>query len=184
MSNVAGTRRDKNTGKPVGFIHPYAIIGQPPEHRDFRWNELQGLSESLAPIIDPTAIVEAFATVDAGLQRHTTVGKRVMLMKHSHVGHDAVIGDDCNVAPGALIGGHCIIGDRVKIGMGAMIRPRTWVGDDAVIGMGAVVVKSVPRGQTWVGNPAGRILNKTEPLLWTPEEEYDCWMDWWESWHR
>jgi UDP-3-O-[3-hydroxymyristoyl] glucosamine N-acyltransferase len=98
--------------------------------------------------------IEAFVTVDAGVEKPTRIGARTWLMKHVHIGHDAVIGAGCEIAPGAVIGGYCDVGARVKIGINACIKPMVWVGDDARIGAGAVVVKNVPAGVTVVGNPA------------------------------
>jgi acetyltransferase-like isoleucine patch superfamily enzyme len=44
-----------------------------------------------------------------------------------------------------------------SIGAGAIILPGLIIGRGAMIGAGAVVTKSVPDGETWVGNPARRI---------------------------
>lgn len=49
-----------------------------------------------------------------------------------------------------------IIGKGAVIGAGAMLLPGVVIGENAVIGMGAVVTKSVPAGETWIGNPARR----------------------------
>lgn len=163
-----------------GFISPLAVIGQPPEHRDYRWKADEITFHT--PDIHPTAIVEAYVTIDSGIHNATYVGAETLVMKHAHIGHDANIGEKCNIAPGALIGGHVTVGNRVKIGMGAMIRPRVSVGNGAIIGMGAVVVKNVPAGETWAGNPARPIDNFS--VKWTPQEEYDAWMEWWESWNK
>jgi acetyltransferase-like isoleucine patch superfamily enzyme len=78
-------------------------------------------------------------------------------MTKCHIGHDAEVGDDVEIAPLASVGGECEIGHRVKIGQGAVFKPRVKVGNDAVIGAGAVVVKDVPAGETWVGNPAKKL---------------------------
>lgn len=177
----AGTRIEQGTGKALGFISPHAVIGEPPEHRDYRWKALSNTERAFyAPLISTSAIVEAFVTVDAGIESSTVIGARTMLMKHCHVGHDAIVGEDCNIAPGVMIGGHVVISRRVKVGMGAMIRPRIKIGEGAIIGMGTVVVKDVPPGETWAGNPARRIENR-EPKEWTPEQEYDAWMEWYEE---
>jgi len=41
-----------------------------------------------------------------------------------------------------------------SIGAGAIILPGLTIGEGAMIGAGAVVTKSVPDGETWIGNPA------------------------------
>lgn len=146
------------------MIHPWALVGQPPESRDYRH-----VTEGFTPEIAATATLEAFVTVDAGVERPTSVGDRSWLMKKVHVGHDAVIGDNVEIAPLTSVGGYVEIGDGVKVGQGAVFKPRVKVGDGAVIGAGAVVVKDVPAGETWAGNPARRL--KPNPTAQTPLEQ-------------
>lgn len=135
-----------------GGRHHAAIIGSPPESRE--WKPGDAMHE---PQIALTARIEAFAAVDAGLHQPTQVGARTWLMKHVHVGHDAVIGADCELAPGTVISGHVEVGDGVKFGVGAVVRPFITIGDGARIGCGAVVVKDVPAGEVWAGNPARKL---------------------------
>ena len=52
------------------------------------------------------------------------------------------------------------IGDDVWIGANATILPGVTIGDGAIIGAGAVVTHDVPAGETWVGNPAGKIRHE------------------------
>ena len=135
-----------------------AVIGHAPEHRDWTPGD-----PAHPPVIDPTARIEAFVTVDSGISHpraSTRIGPRTWLMKHVHVGHDAIIEADCELAPGAVIGGHCDIGPRVKIGLNATLLPFVKVGEGARIGAGAVVTKNVPAGEVWAGNPAKRLPPK------------------------
>lgn len=135
-----------------GGVDQTAVIGHAPEMRQWKPNQL-----AYKPALGRGVRIEAFVTVDAGIERPTKIGARTWLMKHVHVGHDAQIGEDCELAPGAVVGGYCIIGDRVKVGINASLRPGVFVGDDARIGMGAVVIADVLPGETVVGNPARRI---------------------------
>jgi acetyltransferase-like isoleucine patch superfamily enzyme len=138
-------------------IHPTAVIGEVPESREVIWQFYAGAYVPLTfypPLIDPTAIVGAFCTIDAGLKQPTRVGARTLLMKRCHMGHDAQVGADCEVGVGVVISGECVIGDRVQIGGSAWIKPLVKVGEGARIGGGAVVVRDVLAGQVVAGNPA------------------------------
>lgn len=134
--------------RPTG-CHSTAVIGEPPEHRD--WQEGDPF---FSPDIAPSARINPLVTVDGGMHRPTTIGARTFVMAGCHIGHDAQIGADCEIAPLCSIGGHVELGKGVKVGQGALFKPFVKVGDGARIGMGAVVTKDVPAGETWAGNPA------------------------------
>lgn len=139
---------------PINRVSHLALIGSPPESRSH-----EGV---VAGYYLYGARIEAFCTVDSGTQRPTQIGQS-WLMKGCHVGHDAYIGDGCELAPHVCVGGWAEIEDDVRIGMGAIIRNRVKIGKGARIGMGAVVVKDVPAGEVWVGNPAHQ-LGGPDPL--------------------
>lgn len=50
-----------------------------------------------------------------------------------------------------------VVEDDVSVGANATILPGVVLGRGCVIGAGAVVTRSVPPGETWVGNPARRL---------------------------
>jgi acyl-[acyl carrier protein]--UDP-N-acetylglucosamine O-acyltransferase len=129
--------------------HPTAALGGPPEHRD--WKPGVAL---FPPEIDPTARINSFVTVDSGLWAPTRVGARTFLMSKVHIGHDCQIGADCEIAVGTVLAGHVVLEDGVRCGVGVLFRPFIHVGAGARLGSGAVVVKDVPAGEVWVGNPA------------------------------
>jgi acyl-[acyl carrier protein]--UDP-N-acetylglucosamine O-acyltransferase len=145
-----------------GFIHETAEIGAPPEHRD--WQEG---NPGMYPYISPTAQINAFCTIDAGTERRTSIGERTFLMARCHLGHDCQIGADVELAAGTTLAGHVTIEDGARLGVGVCVKPRITIGAGARIGAGAVVVKDVPAGETWVGNPAREISTaRSDRSIW------------------
>lgn len=67
--------------------------------------------------VDPTASVAPLAFVDSGAK----VGARTQLAGGTHVGRNAVLGEDGVVHPGAKILDRCIVGDRVILHAGAVV---------------------------------------------------------------
>jgi serine O-acetyltransferase len=78
------------------------------------------------------------------------------------IGETAVIGDDCILFHGVLLGGtkfepikrHPTIGNRVLLGAGAKILGPIEIGDDCRVGANSVVTKSFPAKSIIVGIPA------------------------------
>ena len=104
------------------------------------------------------AILCPFVTMTSNI----VIGKHFHANIYSYIEHDCVIGDYVTFAPGAKCNGNIVIEDHAYIGSGAVIKQGRHgeplvIGKGAIIGMGAVVTKSVPPGETVVGNPA-RIL--------------------------
>jgi acyl-[acyl carrier protein]--UDP-N-acetylglucosamine O-acyltransferase len=139
-----------------GGVDQTAVIGHPPESRTWKPGD-----PMFQPAIHPTARIEAYVTIDAGERIPTAIAARVWLMKHVHVGHDAIIGKDCELAPGVVIGGWAVIGPRVKIGVNACVLPFVKIGAGVQIGAGAVVTKDYDEG-ILVGNPARPMERRTD----------------------
>jgi acyl-[acyl carrier protein]--UDP-N-acetylglucosamine O-acyltransferase len=127
-----------------------AILAGPPQHRDFRDKPQTWIGPSIAD----SARIEAYVVISCGTFRSTRIGAKTWIMCGTHVGHDTVIGSKCEISANVTFCGECTVGNNVKIGAGVTVRPRITIGDGAQIGAGAVVVKDVPAGEVWVGNPA------------------------------
>jgi serine O-acetyltransferase len=109
-----------------------------------------------------------------GIEIHpgATIGRRVFI-DHGMgivVGETAVIGDDCLIYKGVVLGGttlkrtkrHPTLGKGVTVGSNACILGAVEIGDGARIGSGSVVIKDVQEGATVVGIPA-RLVSKDRP---------------------
>ena len=96
-------------------------------------------------------------TIDRGAIGQTILLSDVKVDNGVHVGHNAVIGQRTLVTAHAVIGGSVVIGMDCWIGLGAIIKEHITIGSNVTIGMGAIVLKDVPSGETWVGNPARKL---------------------------
>jgi len=138
-------------------VHPSAVIGSAPESRVW-WKEpldpqYKG-SEAFPAVLCRDVRVGPCARVDAGWKGYTRVGERSWVMAGAHIGHDCVVGKDCEIGTNSVLCGHVTLGDNVRLGVGTMVRPGITIGDGARTGCGAVVVSDIPAGAVYVGNPA------------------------------
>jgi len=88
------------------------------------------------------------------LTTHIRIADHVFLNLDTTVGHDAVIEDFVNVAPGCHISGNVVVREGADLGTGAVVLQGIVIGRWAVVGAGAVVIKDVPDGSVVVGVPA------------------------------
>lgn len=136
------------------YIGPGCVIGYPAEHKghwpkpdDPAWGEV---------VIGDRNVLTGMVSIDAGTEKPTYIGSDNWFLKHSHVGHDATIGDNVTVSCGAKVGGHCVVRDGVNLGLNAVIHQRVIIPENCMIGMGAVITKKtqmIPQ-QKYAGNPA------------------------------
>lgn len=116
------------------YIGPYCIIGYPAEWKGHE-------QEDKGVLIRSGSRLTGMVTVDAGVERMTVIGLDCYMMKHSHVGHDAILSDSVTVSCGAKIGGHVFIGNDTNIGLNAVIHQRVNIPDGCMIGASAFVGK-------------------------------------------
>lgn len=131
------------------YIGPYCIIGYPPEWKGFEEHEGQ-------VSIGNNNRITGLVTIDSAVKDHTYIFNNCYLMKHSHIGHDAVIMDNVTISCGVKIGGHALIRESANIGLNAVIHQKQIIMDGCMIGMGAVVTKKLITEQfkIYAGNPA------------------------------
>ena len=118
-------------------------------------------------VVHPSAVISRSAVIGQGtvvlagaiVNASASVGDGCILNIASTVDHDCIIGNFAHIAPGANISGEVIIGAQCLIGVGAAVRPSMSIGVGVTVGAGSVVVRSIPDGQTVIGNPA-RVLDR------------------------
>jgi len=116
------------------YIGPLCIIGYPAE-----WKGNEGIDMGVH--IKKGTRITGLVTIDSGANKTTIIGENCYLMKHSHVGHDAELGNNVTLSCGVKIGGHTKICDNTNIGLNAVIHQRLIIPEGCMIGASAFVGK-------------------------------------------
>jgi UDP-N-acetylglucosamine acyltransferase len=77
-------------------------------------------------------------------EEETVIGSHNYLMAHSHVGHNAQLGDRVLLANGALLAGHVVVHDRVNISGHCLVHQFVRVGTLALMQGGSAISKDLP----------------------------------------
>ena len=101
--------------------------------------------------IGDNCIIQAFVSIPPGWK----IGNDVFIGPHACFANDRVPKGDWKIQGGE-------VKDGAWIGMNASIGAGLTIGENAGVGMGSVVLKDIPDGEVWVGNPARRIKRKVK----------------------
>jgi acetyltransferase-like isoleucine patch superfamily enzyme len=125
-------------------VHPAASLGV---------NEYEALNEKAGNII----------TAGVRLTNNIKVGNFGIFNLNCTIGHDCVIEDFVNIAPGANISGNVVVKEGAYIGTNAVIlqgesiEKKITIGAFSTVGAGAIVIRNVDDYSTAIGIPAKSI---------------------------
>ena len=116
-------------------------------------------------LIDKTAHVSKTATIglstyigkNSSVNALSKIGTGVIINTNSVVEHECEIGDFVHLAPSATLAGNVKIGNRSFVGANAVSKQNSSIGSDCILGAGSVLLKDLPKGETWIGNPARKM---------------------------
>lgn len=117
---------------------------------------------SFCTIIHPSVQLSEYVEIGVGtvitagciLTTQIQIGNHVYLNLDTTLGHDVIIEDFVNVAPGCHISGKVILREGADLGTGAVILQGITIGKWSTIGAGAVVIEDIPDNAVAVGVPA------------------------------
>lgn len=104
--------------------------------------------------------IGANTSIDRGSLSDTVIGDYTKISSLCHIAHNNVIGKNVEITVGVSLAGGNTIDDNVWIAPNSSLRGYIHIGERAFVGTGAVVVKDIPAGETWVGNPARKLEKK------------------------
>lgn len=113
-------------------------------------------------VIGDNVEIGANTCIDRGTLDDTIIESGCKIDNLVHIAHNCHIKKNCVIIAHAMIGGSTVIEEGSWVAPSAAIMNGITIGKGATIGLGAVVLKSVPAGETIVGNP-GRSLVKRTP---------------------
>ena len=90
----------------------------------------------------------------------TIIGDGTKIDSLVHISHNVIIGKNCEITAGAIIGGSTRIGDSAWIGLNATLKDHVTVGDNVIVASGASVIHDIPSKDVVAGVPAKSIKHK------------------------
>jgi len=108
-------------------------------------------------ILEDFVEIGPYSTIRRSALNDTIIGKSTKIGSLCNVGHNCVLGENNIITCNVIIAGSTKIGNDVFLGVSSSIKQGGNIGSNATIGQGSVVLKHVPEGETWAGNPAKKI---------------------------
>jgi acetyltransferase-like isoleucine patch superfamily enzyme len=136
----------------------------------------------ISPIENQNPRVKFWYPQYSNISLDAQIGKGTTIHSHVWIADNVIVGENCRIEAFAFLPGGVILEDNVfigphvcftndrkppsdkwdtitvqngaKIGANASILAGVTIGEDALVGMGSVVLKDVPAGEVWAGNPA------------------------------
>ncbi len=120
-------------------VHSGAVLGDLPQDLAY-----QG-GNSYVHIGNNTVIREG-VTIHRGTKPETitTIGDNCLLMVNSHIGHNAIVGNQVIITNGSLLAGYVQVGDRVVISGNCLIHQFTRIGRLAMLCGSTATQRDVP----------------------------------------
>lgn len=100
------------------------------------------------------------SNVDRGSLSDTMIGDGTKIDSLVHIAHNVIIGRNCELTAGTIIGGRTTVDDTCWTGLNSTLIDRIKVGKNVLVGVGAVVIHDVEDGDIVAGVPARSIKNK------------------------
>jgi UDP-3-O-[3-hydroxymyristoyl] glucosamine N-acyltransferase len=124
--------------------------------------ELKHFPHSNGVKIGNNVEIYAHSAIARGILSDTIIGDGTKIDTFVHVAHNVVIGKNCEIISGTILGGSVSTGDMCFIGMNSSIKNNLKIGNNVIVAAGAVVIKNVEDNDIVAGNPAKSIKDKVK----------------------
>lgn len=123
------------------IVYPRAALGYEPQDYKFAPG-----APTAGVVIGENCIIREHATVHAASNDHTPtrIGNEVFMMINSHIGHDAVVGNNVILVNNSCLAGHTQVHDRVTFSAGALLHQNCRIGTLCILSGGASITTDLP----------------------------------------
>lgn len=102
----------------------------------------------------------ANSSIARGSLSDTIIGDGTKLDALVHIAHNVIVGKNCELTAGTIIGGSTTVGDVTWTGLNSTLKNKIRVGSNVIVASGASVIHDVPDGDIVAGVPARSIKHK------------------------
>jgi acetyltransferase-like isoleucine patch superfamily enzyme len=130
------------------------MMNPPPWQREYKTHTTRPAKKGTGGVIHDPVWIGSSVTIgdDVKIQAFAFIPNGVTIGNNVFVGPHVCFTNDKNPPHNDFQ--ETVVEDDVRIGANVTVLPGITLGKGCMIGAGAVVTKSVPAGETWVGNPA------------------------------
>jgi UDP-3-O-[3-hydroxymyristoyl] glucosamine N-acyltransferase len=128
--------------------------------RDPETLELERFPHIGGVVIGNNVEICANSSIARGSLSDTIIGDGTKLDALVHVAHNVVIGRNCELTAGTIIGGSTTLGDTCWTGLNSTLKNKIKIGNKVIVGAGACVIHNVPDEDIVAGVPAKSIKEK------------------------
>jgi len=109
-------------------------------------------------IIEDNVYIGANTQITSGAFSDTIIGKGSKINGLSFIGSNCKLGENTWITGSTMLAGSVVVGKNTNIFSRVIIRDQCHIGEAVTIGMGSVVTKNIPDNETWMGNPAKKVM--------------------------
>jgi UDP-3-O-[3-hydroxymyristoyl] glucosamine N-acyltransferase len=144
------------------IIEPGVTIGADgfAYERDPETLELERFPHIGGVVIGNNVEICANSSIARGSLSDTVIGNGTKLDALVHVAHNVILGRNCELTAGTIIGGSTTIGDTCWTGLNSTLKNKIKIGNKVIVGAGACVIYDVPDEDIVAGVPAKSIKDK------------------------
>lgn len=172
---IVGSDEDLPKLYANGYKNAFISVGSvgSPALRLKLFNLVKEIGFHIPTIIDPSAIVSEYASIDEGvfIGKNVIVNAEVEIQKGAIINSGAIIEHECligkftHISPGATMAGKVTINNYTHIGLNASLKEGIIVGEQSIIGMGSVVTRDVKSHVVAYGNPSKEMKKNCQYIL-------------------